>query len=188
MLKKKIGWKFDNTYSSLSQSMLSKLNPTPVKTPELILFNHSLSKEIDLDFSEIDDKELALIFSGNQLPEGSESIAQAYAGHQFGHFTILGDGRALTIGEHLDKNNNRYDIQFKGSGKTPYSRNADGRAALGPMLREYIISESMHNLGVPTTRSLAVITTGEEVVRESILKGAILTRVATSHILSLIHI
>ena len=182
MLKKKIGWKFDNTYSSLSQSMLSKLNPTPVKTPELILFNHSLSKEIDLDFSEIDDKELALIFSGNQLPEGSESIAQAYAGHQFGHFTILGDGRALTIGEHLDKNNNRYDIQFKGSGKTPYSRNADGRAALGPMLREYIISESMHNLGVPTTRSLAVITTGEEVVRESILKGAILTRVATSHI------
>ena len=182
MLKKKIGWKFDNTYSSLSQSMLSKLNPTPVKTPELILFNHSLSKEIDLDFSEIDDKELALIFSGNQLPEGSESIAQAYAGHQFGHFTILGDGRALTIGEHLDKNKNRYDIQFKGSGITPYSRNADGRAALGPMLREYIISEAMHNLGVPTTRSLAVIKTGEEVVRESILKGAILTRVASSHI------
>ena len=182
MLRKKIGWKFDNTYSNLSESMLSKLNPTPVKTPELVLFNHNLSKEIDLDFSQIDNKELALIFSGNQLPEGSESIAQAYAGHQFGHFTILGDGRALTIGEHLDRNKNRYDIQFKGSGKTPYSRNADGRAALGPMLREYIISEAMHNLKVPTTRSLAVITTGEEVVRESILKGAILTRVATSHI------
>ena len=182
MLKKKIGWKFDNTYSNLSQSMLSKLNPTPVKTPELVLFNHNLSKEIDLDFSQIDNKELALIFSGNQLPEGSETIAQAYAGHQFGHFTILGDGRALTIGEHLDRNKNRYDIQFKGSGKTPYSRNADGRAALGPMLREYLISEAMHNLGVPTTRSLAVIKTGEEVVRESILKGAILTRVASSHI------
>ncbi len=182
MLKKKIGWKFDNTYSNLTKSMLSKLNPTPVKTPELVLFNHSLSKKIDLDFSQIDNKELALIFSGNKLPEGSESIAQAYAGHQFGHFTILGDGRALTIGEHLDKNKNRYDIQFKGSGITPYSRNADGRAALGPMLREYIISEAMHNLGVPTTRSLAVIKTGEEVVRESILKGAILTRVASSHI------
>ena len=182
MLRKKIGWKFDNTYSNLSQSMLSKLNPTPVKTPELVLFNHNLSKEIDLDFSQIDNKELALIFSGNQLPEGSESIAQAYAGHQFGHFTILGDGRALTIGEHLDRNKNRYDIQFKGSGQTPYSRNADGRAALGPMLREYIISEAMHNLGVPTTRSLAVIKTGEDVVRESILEGAILTRIASSHI------
>ena len=182
MLRKKIGWKFDNTYSNLSQSMLSKLNPTPVKTPELVLFNHNLSKEIDLDFSQIDNKELALIFSGNQLPEGSESIAQAYAGHQFGHFTILGDGRALTIGEHLDRNKNRYDIQFKGSGKTPYSRNADGRAALGPMLREYIISEAMHNLGVSTTRSLAVIKTGEDVIRESILQGAILTRVASSHI------
>ena len=182
MLRKKIGWKFDNTYSNLSQSMLSKLNPTPVKTPELVLFNHNLSKEIDLDFSQIDNKELALIFSGNQLPEGSESIAQAYAGHQFGHFTILGDGRALTIGEHLDKNKNRYDIQFKGSGKTPYSRNADGRAALGPMLREYIISESMHCLGVPTTRSLAVTKTGEDVIRETILKGAILTRIASSHI------
>ncbi len=182
MLRKKIGWKFDNTYSNLSQSMLSKLNPTPVKTPELVLFNHNLSKEIDLDFSQIDNKELALIFSGNQLPDGSESIAQAYAGHQFGHFTILGDGRALTIGEHLDRNKNRYDIQFKGSGKTPYSRNADGRAALGPMLREYIISEAMHNLGVSTTRSLAVIKTGEDVIRESILQGAILTRVASSHI------
>ena len=182
MYRKKIGWKFDNTYLNLSQSMFSKINPTPVKTPKLILFNHDLSKEMDLDFSEIDSKQLALIFSGNQLPNGSESIAQAYAGHQFGHFTILGDGRALMIGEHIDKNNNRYDIQFKGSGKTPYSRNADGRAALGPMLREYIISESMHHLGVSTTRSLAVVETGEDVIRESILKGAVLTRVASSHI------
>ena len=182
MYKNKIGWRFDNTYLNLSQSMFSKINPTPVKTPKLVLFNHYLSKEIDLDFSQIDNEELALIFSGNQLPDGSQSIAQAYAGHQFGHFTILGDGRALMIGEHVDKNNNRYDIQFKGSGKTPYSRNADGRAALGPMLREYIISESMHHLGIPTTRSLAVIETGENVIRESILKGAILTRVASSHI------
>ena len=182
MLRKKIGWNFDNTYANLSESMLSKLNPTPVKTPELILFNHNLSREIDLDFSKIDNRELALIFSGNQLPEGSESIAQAYAGHQFGYFAILGDGRALTIGEHLDRNKNRYDIQFKGSGRTPYSRNGDGRAALGPMLREYIISEAMHNLGVPTTRSLAVIKTGEKVIRETELKGAILTRVATSHL------
>ncbi len=182
MLRKQIGWKFDNTYSNLSQSMFSKLNPIPVKAPELALFNHDLSKEIDLDFSQINNKELALIFSGNQLPEGSESIAQAYAGHQFGHFTILGDGRALMIGEHLDKNKKRYDIQFKGSGKTPYSRNADGRAALGPMIREYIISEAMNSLKVPTTRSLAVVKTGEDVVRETILKGAILTRIASSHI------
>ena len=179
---KKIGWKFDNTYKNLSQSMFSKLNPTPVEAPEVVIFNHNLSKEIDLDFSQIDNKELALIFSGNKLPDGSESIAQAYAGHQFGHFAILGDGRVLTIGEHVDQNKNRYDIQFKGSGETPYSRSADGRAALGPMLREYIVSEAMHNLGVPTTRSLAVIKTGEHVVRDSILKGAILTRVASSHI------
>ena len=150
MHRKKIGWKFDNTYLNLSPNMFSKIKPTPVKTPKVILFNHDLSKEIDLDFSEIDSTQLALIFSGNQLPNGSESIAQAYAGHQFGHFTILGDGRALMIGEHIDKNNNRYDIQCKGSGKTPYSRNADGRAALSPMLREYIISESMHHLGVST--------------------------------------
>ena len=182
MCKKKIGWKFDNTYLNLSQSMFSKIDPIPVKNPQLVLFNHNLSKEINLDFSQLDNKELALIFSGNKMPEGSESIAQAYAGHQFGYFTILGDGRALMIGEHIDKNKNRYDIQFKGSGKTPYSRNADGRAALGPMLREYIISEAMHNLGVPTTRSLAVIETGENVIRESILKGAVLTRVASSHI------
>ena len=182
MFRNKIGWKFDNTYLNLSGGMFSKINPTPVKTPKLVLFNHFLSKEIDLDFSQIDNKELALIFSGNKLPDGSESFAQAYAGHQFGHFTMLGDGRALMIGEHIDKNNNRYDIQFKGSGKTPYSRSADGRAALGPMLREYIISESMHYLGVPTTRSLAVIETGENVIRESILKGAVLTRVASSHI------
>jgi uncharacterized protein YdiU (UPF0061 family) len=178
----KIGWRFDNTYSKLPGSMLTKLAPTPVKTPELVALNHSLSKDLGLDFSNINDKNLASIFSGNLLPEGSDTIAQAYAGHQFGHFTLLGDGRAIVIGEHLSKNNKRFDIQFKGSGKTPYSRDGDGRAALGPMLREYIISESMHGLGIPTTRSLAVVKTGEKVVRETLLDGAVLTRVAESHI------
>ena len=178
----KIGWRFDNTYSKLPGNMLTKLAPTPVGAPELVVLNHSLSKELGLDFSGVSDKNLASIFSGNLLPEGSDTIAQAYAGHQFGHFTLLGDGRAIVIGEHLSKNNKRFDIQFKGSGKTPYSRDGDGRAALGPMLREYIISESMHGLGIPTTRSLAVVKTGEKVVRETLLDGAVLTRVAESHI------
>jgi len=178
----KIGWRFNNTYSKLPGSMLTKLAPTPVKAPELIIVNHSLSKELGLDFTALSDKNLASIFSGNSPPEGSDTIAQAYAGHQFGHFTLLGDGRAIVVGEHLSKNNKRFDIQFKGSGKTPYSRNGDGRAALGPMLREYIISESMHGLGIPTTRSLAVVKTGEKVIRETSLDGAVLTRVAESHI------
>jgi len=178
----KIGWRFDNTYSKLPDSMLTKLAPTPVKAPELVVLNYSLSKVLGLDFSTISDKNLASIFSGNHLPEGSDTIAQAYAGHQFGHFTLLGDGRAIVIGEHLAKNNKRFDIQFKGSGKTPYSRNGDGRAALGPMLREYIISEAMHGLEIPTTRSLAVVKTGEKVIRETPLLGAVLTRVAESHI------
>ena len=178
----KIGWRFDNTYSKLPDSMLTKLAPTPVKAPELTILNNSLSKELGLNFTGLSDKNLASIFSGNLLPEGSDTIAQAYAGHQFGHFTLLGDGRAIVIGEHLSKNNKRFDIQFKGSGKTPYSRNGDGRAVLGPMLREYIISESMFGLGIPTTRSLAVVKTGEKVIRETPLDGAILTRVAESHI------
>jgi uncharacterized protein YdiU (UPF0061 family) len=178
----KIGWRFDNTYAKLPNNMLSRLVPIPVKAPEVVIFNYSLSKEMGLDFSNINNEDLALIFSGNLLPKGSETIAQAYAGHQFGHFTMLGDGRAIVIGEHISKNNKRFDIQFKGSGKTPYSRNADGRAALGPMLREYIVSEAMHDLGIPTTRSLAVVKTGEAVMRETPLQGAILTRVASSHI------
>ncbi len=182
MIENKVGWKFNNTYSKLPENLLSKIQPLPVKDPKVIIFNQNLSKELNLDFSQVDKKELALIFSGNQLPAGSESISQAYAGHQFGFFTILGDGRAHVIGEHIAKDKKRYDIQFKGSGKTPYSRNADGRAALGPMLREYLISESMHKLGVPTTRSLAVVETGEKIIREEILEGAILTRVASSHI------
>ena len=178
----KIGWRFDNTYSKLPSSMMSRLAPVPVKKPELVILNHSLSEELGLDFSNTKEENLALIFAGNLLPEGSEAIAQAYAGHQFGHFTMLGDGRAIVMGEHLSKNNERFDIQFKGSGKTPFSRRGDGRAALGPMLREYIISESMHGLKIPTTRSLAVVKTGEDVMRETPLAGAILTRVAASHI------
>ena len=162
--------------------MLSKFKPIPVKDPEIIIFNHDLSKDISLDFSKINDQEIALIFSGNKLPNGSQTISQAYAGHQFGHFSILGDGRAHIIGEHVTRQKKRVDIQFKGSGQTPYSRNADGRAALGPMLREYLMSEAMFYLSVPTTRSLAVIKTGENVVRETNLQGAILTRVASSHI------
>ena len=178
----KAGWSFDNTYARLPKVLLSKLLPVPVKSPKLIILNENLSNYLSLDFSLIDKKNLAMLFSGNFLPNGSETIAQAYAGHQFGHFTILGDGRALMIGEHISKNKNRYDIQFKGSGATPYSRNADGRAALAPMLREYIISEAMHHLKIPTTRSLAVVSTGENIVRESLLPGAILTRVASSHL------
>ena len=177
-----IGWRFDNTYARLPEVMSTRLNPEPVKNPKAIIINENLAKELCLDFSRLDEKYLALLFSGNLLPQKSECIAQAYAGHQFGHFTMLGDGRAIVIGEHLSKNNERFDIQFKGSGKTPYSRNADGRAALGPMLREYIISEAMYYLKIPTTRSLAVVTTGEKVIREAELQGAILTRVASSHI------
>ena len=178
----KIGWHFDNTYSRLPKVMSSQLTPIPVENPKLTIFNHGFSKELGLDFSSLNNNQIASIFSGNLLPKESKCIAQAYAGHQFGYFTMLGDGRAILIGEHLSKNNKRFDIQFKGSGKTPYSRNGDGRAALGPMLREYIVSEAMHSLGIPTTRSLAVVKTGENVIRETPLPGAILTRVAASHI------
>jgi uncharacterized protein YdiU (UPF0061 family) len=177
-----IGWHFDNTYSKLPKSFLENIKPIPVKDPKLIILNKNLAEQLDLDFSKFPDTDLAKMFSGNSLPEGSETIAQAYAGHQFGHFTMLGDGRAVMLGEHLDKQNKRFDIQFKGSGRTSFSRSGDGRAVLGPMLREYIISEAMHALNVPTTRSLAVVSTGEEVIREQMLPGAILTRVASSHI------
>ena len=181
-ISSKIGWRFDNTYSKLPNTMLSKLAPITVKAPKVVILNRSLSKELGLDFSNTRNEDLSSIFSGNLLPEGSDTIAQAYAGHQFGHFTMLGDGRAIVIGEHISKNNQRFDIQFKGSGKTPFSRNGDGRAALGPMLREYIISEAIHALNIPTTRSLAVVKTGETVMRETPLIGAILTRVAKRHI------
>ena len=181
-MKNGLNWNFDNSYSRLPDSFKETIDPVKVKKPELVLFNKDLAKNIDLDFSNIKNEELSALFSGNLLPKNSNSIAQAYAGHQFGHFTMLGDGRAVLIGEHLSKNKKRYDIQFKGSGKTAFSRNGDGRAALGPMLREYIISESMHRLNIPTTRSLAVVKTGESVMRDAELIGAILTRVASSHI------
>jgi len=177
-----IGWHFDNTYSKLSNTFKEEIKPTPVHDPELIILNEKLAKDLNLDFSKIDNKNLSQIFSGNILPKGSSTIAQAYAGHQFGHFTMLGDGRAVLLGEHLVNNSNRFDIQFKGSGRTSFSRSGDGRAVLGPMLREYIISEAIHALNIPTTRSLAVVKTGEKVVRENLLPGAILTRVASSHI------
>jgi len=178
----KINWKFDNTYSKLSETFREFVKPTPVHNPEIVIFNHQLAQELNLDFSKISNVELSKIFSGNSLPQESKTLAQAYAGHQFGHFTMLGDGRAVLLGEHLDSKKNRYDIQYKGSGRTSFSRGGDGRAALGPMLREYLISEAIHALNIPTTRSLAVVKTGEKVVRENLLDGAILTRVASSHI------
>ena len=177
-----IGWCFDNTYYKLSKAFKEDIKPIPVKNPEIVLFNKDLADDLNLDFKNLNNQKLSELFSGNSLPEGSNSLAQAYAGHQFGHFTMLGDGRAVLIGEHLSKKNKRYDIQFKGSGKTAFSRNGDGRAALGPMLREYIISEAMNGLRIPTTRSLAVVKTGEDVIRETSLHGAILTRIASSHI------
>ena len=177
-----IGWHFDNTYSKLSNTFKEEVKPTPVRNPELVVLNDQLAKDLNLDFSKIEKKDLSQIFSGNTLPKGSATIAQAYAGHQFGHFTMLGDGRAILLGEHLVNNTTRFDIQFKGSGRTSFSRSGDGRAVLGPMLREYIISEVIHALKIPTTRSLAVVKTGEKIVREDLLPGAILTRVASSHI------
>ena len=174
---------FDNSYSKLPNTLFTKINPEPVSQPKLVIFNKQLAIELNINLSNSNEVDLANIFSGNVIPENACPISQAYAGHQFGHFTIRGDGRAKPLGEHIkSKNNKRFDIQLKGSGKTPYSRNGDGRAALGPMLREYLISEALHHLRVPTTRGLAVVTTGEKVLRESQLRGSILTRIASSHI------
>lgn len=176
------GWNFDHSYATLPEYFFSMLAPTPVKKPALVKFNRALAEALGLDQGLLDSEAAAQIFSGNVLPEGALPLAQAYAGHQFGHFTMLGDGRAILLGEHLTPSGARFDLQLKGSGKTPYSRGGDGRAALGPMLREYLISEAMHALGIPTTRSLAVVTTGEPVYRETMLPGAVLTRVASSHL------
>ena len=175
-------FQLERTYSKLPGVFFSKLSPTPVSSPEILLFNQKLAEEIGLDLSVLSEEERTQLLSGNLVPKGIEPFAQAYAGHQFGNFTMLGDGRALMLGEHLTPSGQRLDLQFKGSGRTPYSRGGDGRAALGPMLREYLISEAMHALGIPTTRSLAVVATGESVYRESELPGAILTRTAGSHI------
>ena len=178
----KINWQFDNTYANLPKHFKEEIKPTLVDNPELVILNKKLAEDLNLDLSKVDNTNLAKIFSGNLLPEGANTIAQAYAGHQFGHFTMLGDGRAVLLGEHIVNKQNRFDIQFKGSGRTSFSRGGDGRAALGPMLREYIMSEAINSLNIPTTRSLAVVKTGEKVVRESLLNGAVLTRVAASHI------
>jgi len=168
-------WNFSNTYARLPNRFYTKQNPAPVRNPKLIIFNESLADYLGVPMQ-------PEVYAGNIIPEGAEPLAQAYAGHQFGHFTMLGDGRAVLLGEQVTSSGERFDIQLKGAGKTPYSRGGDGRAALGPMLREYIISEAMYGLGIPTTRSLAVVETGEMVRREKKLPGAILTRAAASHI------
>lgn len=175
-------WNLENSYATLPSIFFSKLDLAPVSKPNLIIFNDSLAESLGLNPEELKNKDGVEILAGNKMPKGSEPLAQAYAGQQFGHFTMLGDGRALLIGEQITPSGKRFDIQLKGSGKTPYSRGGDGRAHLGPMLREYIISEALHALGISTTRSLAVVTTGEPVFRETTKHGAILTRVAASHI------
>lgn len=177
-----VGWQFDHSYTRLPDYFYAPASPEPVRSPRTALVNHALADSLGLNTRALSGQEAAALFSGNILPGTAQPIAQAYAGHQFGHFTMLGDGRAILLGEHLTPDGSRFDIQFKGSGRTPFSRRGDGRAALGPMLREYIISEAMHALGIPTTRSLAVVTTGEPVMRETLLPGAILTRVAASHV------
>ena len=173
---------FEHTYSRLAPRFYTSVAPTPVANPQLVVFNRPLTEELGLE-PDVIEREAAAMLSGNQLPEDSNPIAMAYAGHQFGGFVPrLGDGRAILLGEIKDRDGVYRDLQLKGSGLTPFSRNGDGRAALGPMLREYLISEAMHALGIPTTRSLAVVVTGEEVFREAVRPGAVLTRVAASHV------
>ena len=176
------GWRLEHTYADLPHLFHAPASPTPVRDPRMVIFNRPLAVALGLDPEELSGPEGARIFAGNTLPDGARPIAQAYAGHQFGHFTPLGDGRAILLGEQVTPSGDRVDIQLKGPGQTRFSRRGDGRAALGPMLREYIVSEAMYALGIPTTRSLAVVGTGEPVFRETALAGAVLTRVAASHI------
>jgi uncharacterized protein YdiU (UPF0061 family) len=174
---------FENTYAALPSGFFARVAPTPVASPRLIKLNRPLAIQLGLDPDRLDSPEGAEILAGKRIPEGADPIAMAYAGHQFGHFVPqLGDGRAILLGEVIDADGVRRDIQLKGSGPTPFSRRGDGRAALGPVLREYIVSEAMAALGIPTTRSLAAVITGESVMRETLLPGAVLTRVASSHI------
>jgi uncharacterized protein YdiU (UPF0061 family) len=180
--KNEAGWNFDNSYARLPNIFFTRQNPEPVRSPEMVIFNNSLAADLGLNSKELQTDEGVAILAGNKIPEGAAPLAQAYAGHQFGHFNMLGDGRAVLLGEQITPESDRFDIQLKGPGRTPYSRRGDGRAALGPMLREYIISEAMHGLGIPTTRSLAVVSTGENIIRETLQPGAILTRVAASHL------
>ena len=176
------GWNLQSSYTQISDKLFSELKPDAVTNPSTVIVNNELAEKLGLNLKGISEKDLSNLFSGNQLPHGAKPFAQAYAGHQFGQFTILGDGRAHIVGEQVTPDGEIFDIQYKGSGRTPYSRGGDGKAALGPMLREYLISEAMYYLGIPTTRSLAVVETGEKVYREVPLKGSILTRVASSHI------
>ena len=174
---------FQNTYAALPANFFARVAPTPVAAPRLIKLNRPLAVQLGLDPDLLDSPEGAEILAGKRIPEGADPIAMAYAGHQFGHFVPqLGDGRAILLGEVIDRDGVRRDIQLKGSGPTPFSRRGDGRAALGPVLREYIVSEAMSAFGIPTTRSLAAVITGENVMRETMLPGAVLTRVAASHI------
>jgi uncharacterized protein YdiU (UPF0061 family) len=174
---------FDNSYAALPEQFYERIQPVAVKAPTLVRLNDALAKELQLDLRHLNQDAMAALFAGNTLAQGTDPIAQAYSGHQFGHFSgQLGDGRAILLGEVIDRSGKRRDIQLKGSGRTRFSRSGDGRAALGPVIREYILSESMHCLGIPTTRSLAMVTTGEEVMRETPLPGAVLTRIASSHI------
>jgi len=177
------GWRLESSYASLPTVFHFAIEPVPVRAPRLVVFNRPLAESLGLATAALDGEIGAAIFAGNVLPPGASPLAQAYAGHQYGGFTTLGDGRAILLGEQITPHGARFDIQLKGSGRTPFSRGGDGRAALGPMLREYIISEAMHALGIPTTRSLAVAATGEQVMRQDgPLPGAVLTRVAASHI------
>lgn len=172
---------FRNTYTQLPEDFFVRQRPERVPVPELVLLNKELAEFFGLE-EFLKSRAGLEVLCGNQIPEKSTPISQAYAGHQFGHFTMLGDGRAVLLGECRGKDGKYYDIQLKGSGRTPYSRNGDGKAVLGPMLREYIISEGMYGLGIPTTRSLSVCRTGEDILRERILPGAVLVRIARSHI------
>jgi len=174
---------FDNSYARLPERFFARVNPTPVASPRLVHLNTALAAELGVDARALAGEEGARIFAGNQVPEGAEPIATAYAGHQFGGFVPqLGDGRAILLGEVIDRGGTRRDVQLKGAGRTPFSRGGDGRAAVGPVLREYLVSEAMAALGIPTTRALAAATTGDWVRRETMLPGAVLTRVASSHI------
>ncbi|WOJ92182.1 YdiU family protein [Congregibacter variabilis] len=174
---------FDNSFAALGSPFSSAQEPDPVKNPALITINEPLARQLQIDPKWLESSVGIDVLAGNRIAEGSEPVAAAYAGHQFGHFNPqLGDGRAVLLGEILDKNGHRYDLQLKGSGRTPWSRGGDGRSPIGPVLREYIVSEAMAALGVPSTRALAAVTTGERVVRDGIAPGAVLARVASSHI------
>ncbi|MGI2329002.1 protein adenylyltransferase SelO [Planococcus sp. YIM B11945] len=180
--KTEIGWNLEHSYSSLPETLYSRIDVNPVPSPKLAVLNRPLAESLGLNSEALASEYGVSVLAGNEVPEGGQPLAQAYAGHQFGSFTMLGDGRALLYGEQITPSGERFDIQLKGSGRTPYSRGGDGRAALRPMLREYIISEAMHGLGIPTTRSLAVIETGEAILRETRLPGAVMTRIAASHL------